>query len=295
MEGGSGGRMGGMTSPNLPARSGGERPLIRETGGEAVRVDPYPMLSDEALRAEAVALGADGSRLRTREDAVAALDAQRMLLLALDEKVLAEIVTWSGTPLPPSLPLAGSLGLVERKERLARIVVGLKTMRFGGLSEEGLKTLARLRGIPVRGDEPVPVVVEYLKARETMGEKVARKGRGLLGMLAEKVAGAVNAGSSAEQARAQGPRLKHQIEEQGLLGGISSQLRRQADGYVQEKLDEIEARIDRKLDEIDRRLCDWRDKEIANRIRILKITLWASVAVAALSLVYFYIKTHYLG
>ena len=49
------------------------------------------------------------------------------------------------------------------------------------------------------------------------------------------------------------------------------------------------ARIDRKLDEIDRRLGDWRDKEIANRIRILKITLWASVIVGVVSLLYSYI------
>jgi hypothetical protein len=70
-----------------------------------------------------------------------------------------------------------------------------------------------------------------------------------------------------------------------LLGTLVST----ADSYVNQKLDEIEARIDRKLDEIDRRLGDWRDKEIANRIRILKITLWASVIVGAVSLLYSYI------
>ena len=41
---------------------------------------------------------------------------------------------------------------------------------------------------------------------------------------------------------------------------------------------------------IDRRLAEWRDKEIANRIRILKITLWASVIVGAFSLIYSYVK-----
>ena len=43
---------------------------------------------------------------------------------------------------------------------------------------------------------------------------------------------------------------------------------------------------------IDRRLAEWRDKEIANRIRILKITLWVSVIVAGVSLIYLYIKTY---
>ncbi len=69
-------------------------------------------------------------------------------------------------------------------------------------------------------------------------------------------------------------------------------VRRSADQYLNQKLDEIESRIDRKLDEIDRRLAEWRDKEIANRVRILKITLWASVIVGAFSLIYSYVKTY---
>ena len=83
--------------------------------------------------------------------------------------------------------------------------------------------------------------------------------------------------------------LKEDIEEAGLIGGLTNRLKKSADTYLNQKLDEIEARIDRKLDEIDRRLADWRDKEIANRIRILKITLWASVIVGAASLIYSYV------
>jgi len=82
--------------------------------------------------------------------------------------------------------------------------------------------------------------------------------------------------------------VKHDIEEAGLIGGIASRVKKSADSYLNQKLDEIEARIDRKLDEIDRRLAEWRDKEIANRIRILKITLWASVIVSLVSLIYTY-------
>ena len=87
-------------------------------------------------------------------------------------------------------------------------------------------------------------------------------------------------------------RLYRQIEESGLFGGIAARVKKTADSYINQKLDEIEARIDRKLDEIDRRLAEWRDKEIANRIRILKITLWASVIVAVVSLIYSYIKVY---
>ena len=70
-------------------------------------------------------------------------------------------------------------------------------------------------------------------------------------------------------------------------------IKKTADSYLNQKLDEIEARIDRKLDEIDRRLAEWRDKEIANRIRILKITLWASVIVGVFSLIYSYVKVYF--
>jgi tetrahydromethanopterin S-methyltransferase subunit G len=75
-----------------------------------------------------------------------------------------------------------------------------------------------------------------------------------------------------------------------VVGGIARTIRGVADGYVHEKLDEIEARIDRKLDEIDRRLGEWRDREIVNRLKIIKITLIASVFVFLLSLGYNYLK-----
>ena len=88
--------------------------------------------------------------------------------------------------------------------------------------------------------------------------------------------------------------IKDEIEESGLFGGIANRIKKTADSYVNQKLDEIEARIDRKLDEIDRRLAEWRDKEIANRIRILKITLWASVIVGAFSLIYSYVKVYFI-
>ena len=86
--------------------------------------------------------------------------------------------------------------------------------------------------------------------------------------------------------------MQEEIEEVGLLGGLTNRVKRTADSYLNQKLDEIESRIDRKLDEIDRRLGEWRDKEIANRIRILKITLWASVIVGIVSLLYAYLKEY---
>ncbi len=84
--------------------------------------------------------------------------------------------------------------------------------------------------------------------------------------------------------------LRERIENVGVVGGIARTLRGAADDYVAEKLDEIERRIDRKLEEIDRRLCEWRDREVSNRLRIVRITLIGTVIVAALSLGYEYAK-----
>jgi len=89
--------------------------------------------------------------------------------------------------------------------------------------------------------------------------------------------------------------IRTDIEESGLWSGIANRIRRTADEYLHEKLDEIEHRIDKKLEEIDTRLSEWRDKEIANRLRILKITLWASVIVAIISLIYAWLKVYFLS
>jgi hypothetical protein len=158
----------------------------------------------------------------------------------------------------------------------------------------------------------VPVLVKKLKRKEGFFGKLNRKRRSMVAswvarMIGEDEVGAdygylppagqsTGAAAAAAAAAAAGGRdssLKQEIEESGLIGGITSRLKKTADSYVNQKLDEIESRIDRKLDEIDRRLAEWRDREIANRIRILKITLWASVLVGAFSLIYSYVVVYF--
>ncbi len=178
-------------------------------------------------------------------------------------------------------------------------------MRFAGLSQRGLLVLGRLRGLDVRDIDDVPLLVRKLKRKEGIFARLNRKRRSFLGSMVSKILGEqINgdyqflpgqADAPADGASASRPAsIKEEIEDAGLFGGITSRIKRSADQYLNQKLDEIEARIDRKLDEIDRRLADWRDKEIANRIRILKITLWASVIVAALSLIYSYVNVYFL-
>ena len=166
--------------------------------------------------------------------------------------------------------------------------------------------LARLRGAEVGDDQDIPAIVRKLKKREGFFSRLNRKRRSWLGSIISNMVGEnpsaaeyqflppeqkgpESAGASSSASRAAS--LKEEIEESGLFGGIAGRIKKSADSYLNQKLDEIEGRIDRKLDEIDRRLSEWRDKEIANRIRILKITLWASVIVAVVSLLYSYIKS----
>jgi hypothetical protein len=56
------------------------------------------------------------------------------------------------------------------------------------------------------------------------------------------------------------------------------------------QLDEIETRIDEKLDQIDARLAEWRDREVANRLKILRITLIFTVSCRRISLGYNWVK-----
>jgi hypothetical protein len=91
-----------------------------------------------------------------------------------------------------------------------------------------------------------------------------------------------------------------------LLHGVAENLRGAADGYIAAKLDEIEARVDQKLDAIESRidrkivelhthLAEMRDRELRHRLRLLKITLIFSALVAALSLLYNWIKVRWLS
>jgi hypothetical protein len=160
------------------------------------------------------------------------------------------------------------------------------------------------------GDD-VPTLVRKLKKQEGFFSRLNRKRRAMLGSIVSNMLGESDSGggaesdykflppadagggaavSSAAPPKGPAPSIKEEIEEAGLFGGIAGRIKRSADEYLNQKLDEIESRIDRKLDEIDRRLAEWRDKEIANRIRILKITLWASVIVGAFSLIYSYVN-----
>lgn len=244
-------------------------------------------------------LGLEARAYRSRQLLVSAVHARRQMISSLDRDALLDVIRWGRRPVVANLT----------KEQLGQEIVRIKSMRFGGLSQRGLVALARLRNVDVRGDELVPQLIRKLKKKEGIFSRLNRKRRALLGSIVSKVIGE-SSSSEAYQfippagdgtsphpgaGAASSASIKEDIEDAGLFGGIAGRIKKSADSYLNQKLDEIEARIDRKLDEIDRRLAEWRDKEIANRIKILKITLWASVIVGAFSLIYTYIKVYFFS
>ena len=233
--------------------------------------------------------GLDATGYKSRQALVAAIHDRRNLIASLDRDAMLDVVRWGRRPVTSS----------ASKEQIAREIARIRLMRFAGLSQPGLVALARLRGLDATDQDPVPVLVKKLKKKERFFSRLNRKRRAMLAAVIAKIVGEEgpsdyqflpgDAQAPSTSGPAPVPTLREDIEEAGLFGGISNRIKKTADSYVNQKLDEIEARIDRKLDEIDRRLAEWRDKEVANRIKILKITLWASVIVAVVSLVYSYI------
>jgi len=207
---------------------------------------------------------------------------RQALLLELPREALLDVVVWARIPVRRS----------ASKELLAKRIATVTRTRYEGLSDPGLRALARLRGLSATADEPRGDIERRLRAAEGLFGKLRRRRRSLVGSLisglleSAPVNGAYQFLPEDDDARS----WKQTIEDAGVVGGIAQKIRGAADRYIYEKLDEIERRIDHKLDTIDRRLEEWRDREVVNRLRIVKITLAATLVVAILSLGYDYTK-----
>ncbi len=274
--------------------SAAERPSAepRATSSTASPTRQLADLPRDELEHLAEEFGIDPTRYKDRPALVAAIHDRRHLIAGLDRDAMLDVIRWGRRPVTRN----------ASKEQIATEIARVRTMRFDGLSHRGLIVLARMRGIEALDVNPVPILIKKLKKQEGLFARLSRKRRSFIATAVARIVGEDESatdykflpqgdlpGSGSEPNS-----IKKEIEEAGLLGGITNRLKKSADSYVNQKLDEIEARIDRKLDEIDRRLAEWRDKEIANRIRILKITLWASVIVALFSLIYSYVKVYFV-
>ena len=225
------------------------------------------------------ALGADEIARRIR--------LHREILIELDREAMLDVVVWGRRPVRRS---AG-------KEHLAREIAKIQRTNYEDLSTRGLNVLVRLRGLPVAPTHTADDLIDALENADGVWKRIAAKRRKIVGSwISRMIEGKSeestdeyrflpeDGGGVAESAKS----LKSQFETHGIVGGIAQRLRGAADDYIQVKLDEIEARIDLKLEQIDKRLAEWRDKEVANRLRILRITLAFTVLVALLSLGYNY-------
>jgi hypothetical protein len=272
----------------------------RAASGTVPSMQPTRQLSElprDELNALAEEYGLDPADFKSRQHLVTALHERRQMIATLDREAMLDVIKWGRRPVTVN----------ASKDQVAQEIVRIRSMKFEGLSHRGLVALARLRGISASIEDPVPVIIRRLKKQEGIFARLNRKRRSFIGSMVSRMVGEDAPAADyqflpAQQATpnptvAQPPpqpgTIKDEIEESGLFGGIAGRIKKSADAYVNQKLDEIESRIDRKLDEIDRRLAEWRDKEIANRLRILKITLWASVIVGAGSLLYSYIRVYF--
>lgn len=267
--------------------------VVREPPPAAVTsAPPQRQLSElpkDELNHLAEEFGLDSTQFKTRQDLVTAIHSRRQLIASMNRDAMLDVVRWGRRPITAN----------ASKEQIAQEIARVRSMRFAGLSQRGLIVLGKMRDLEIAENEPVPSLVRKLKRKEGFFHKLNRKRRAVLGGMVASMIGETESAADYQFLPAETtspdvvpPRtstIKEDIEESGLIGGITNRLKKNADAYLNQKLDEVEARIDRKLDEIDRRLAEWRDKEIANRIKILKITLWASVVVGAFSLIYSYV------
>ena len=205
---------------------------------------------------------------------------RQTLIEQTDRDVLLELIAWTRIPVKRSTP----------SDLLVREIVSVHRMHFGSLSREARYTLARLRNVEVDEDDDAETLERKLRRAEGVGGWIGRKMRGLLagsvGKLYDGGGGDDGPYEFVPEGKPVPRRLNQEIKRKGLVGGIGSTVKSAADHYVAEKLDEIEVRIDGKLDEIDKRLDEWRDREVANRLKIIRITLIISVIIAGVSLLY---------
>ncbi len=246
---------------------------------QSLRLEQMPTAELRTL-AEQLMLRPEGKA--GRNELAASLEERLALIDRLDRQTMLDVVIWGRRP------VARSAGKIDLVREISQINFG----NYEGLDVEGLSTIARLRGFTVPAVVTDKQLRSLLTRDEGLGGWIARKRRAIVAGVVGKL---LDDGEHGEYQflpeDSSGDTLRKQIKQQGVVGGIASKLRTAADGYIDTKLDEIDARIDQKLEQIDERLAEWRDREIANRLQIIKMTLIASIVVGIVSLVYTYIRT----
>jgi len=206
----------------------------------------------------------------------------------IDERqrgALLDLAAWSGVAVREDEPEAA----------LQARVASLTDAPLGELSTRGLRLLAEIRGIAIPYDASRRELLHVLRrARGWRGAWRAHRRRVLGALLSRAVAPRVPGGND-DSTMPTPERLRKNVQRLGLVAGLAGELRGAADDFVAEKLADIERRVDAKLDQIDARLQQWREREMAARLRMLKLTLIASILVALISLGYDYLRPAVAG
>ena len=202
----------------------------------------------------------------------------------LDWGALMDIVSWAKHSVPTK----------PDKLSVAQIILAHKRAHYQGLSHRGLIAMTVLRNVRFKKTDSAKKLIARLKRSEGIrGFVLRRRDKWLGAMLSDLLDAEPDIQGQRSAQPPQQTTLREHIEEKGLIEGLGTGIRGAADSYLKDKMDEIEARIDYKLDEIDQRLAEWRNRELANRLRIIKITLIFSVVIALLSLLYTFIIRHW--
>src|SRR3954454_11048136 len=113
----------------------------------AETVEPPRQLSEmprDELDHLAEEFGLDPTSYKSRQVLVAAIHDRRHLIASLDRDAMLDVVRWGRRPVTAN----------ASKEQIAQEIARIKSMRFAGLSQQGLVVLARLRGIEARETDP---------------------------------------------------------------------------------------------------------------------------------------------
>ena len=192
-------------------------------------VSPQRQLSElpkDELSHLAEEFGLDPAAYLELADLVSAIHDRRQLIAALDRDAMLYVVRWGRRPVTAN----------ATREQIAQEIARIRSMRFAGLSQRGLVVLARMRGLGADESEPMPLIVKRLRRKEGLFQKFNRKRRAVIGSLVSSMVG--HADSSADYkflpdqssnpsvAPARTSSLKEDIEEAGLIGGITARLKK---------------------------------------------------------------------
>jgi len=252
---------------------------VKDDPEKQLRLDDMPVAELQVLAGQ---LMVPASASAERTELAGAIRRRLELIDRLDREALLDIVVWAHRPVSRSAD----------KLELVREISQIKFTAYDGLSFAGLLALAQLKGLTIPEAVTDDQLRSMLRRCDGLSGWLARKRRAAVGVLLGKLLDAEGPDDRYQflPDSDSDASLRKQIEQQGVVGGLASKIKVGADRYIDTKLDEIERRIDRKLDEIDQRLAEWRDREIANRLRIVKITLIGSIIIAVVSLLYSYLR-----